>query len=393
MEEAIFGLGGSEGGGRLPLGRGAGSGLLHHLVDLLQRQTLGLGDQEVGVDPGSSAETTPDEEDGRLHVATVRSDHVGGDDGNDGVPQPVGGSGETNTTGADGQRENLANDDPSTRAPGGGEEEDEDGNEGNLRVDGRDVVGNEVGAAVSLEALLVSVVEALGDTDDSNEELADQHAESTPEEDGAAAEALDSPEGDGGGEDVDDGEDHGNQEAVGDGASRLEELGRVVEDEVDTGPLLHHLERGTEDGLAEVGVAVEQRSLEAVGPRSEPGGAGNQLTLVFLIGNDLGKLDLDVLGFLGLTAQARKRVGGLGEVALLDVVTRRVGEEKQTTGKDDSPDELNANGDAVVGRGLQLLGAIDNAGSQHDTDGNAELVTGDQSTTDLARALTEGITG
>lgn len=47
----------------LPLGGSAGSSLLHHLVDLLQGQALGLGNQEVGVDQGAGAETTPDEED------------------------------------------------------------------------------------------------------------------------------------------------------------------------------------------------------------------------------------------------------------------------------------------------------------------------------------------
>lgn len=35
--------------GRLPLGRQAGSSLGHHLVDLLERQTLGLWDEEVRV--------------------------------------------------------------------------------------------------------------------------------------------------------------------------------------------------------------------------------------------------------------------------------------------------------------------------------------------------------
>jgi hypothetical protein len=41
---------GSKGGVGLPLARGAGSGLLQHLVDLLEGKTLGLGDEEVGED-------------------------------------------------------------------------------------------------------------------------------------------------------------------------------------------------------------------------------------------------------------------------------------------------------------------------------------------------------
>lgn len=66
VELATLGAGsvGSEGPAGLPLGRGAGSGLLQHLVDLLKSETLGLGDEEVGVDKGAGAETAPDEEDG-----------------------------------------------------------------------------------------------------------------------------------------------------------------------------------------------------------------------------------------------------------------------------------------------------------------------------------------
>lgn len=75
----------SAGGERLagnPLGRGAGSRLLHHLVDLLEGQTLGLGDQEVGVHEGAGAKTAPDEEHRGLQVSVGLADHVGGDDGN-----------------------------------------------------------------------------------------------------------------------------------------------------------------------------------------------------------------------------------------------------------------------------------------------------------------------
>lgn len=74
---------GSEGGGWDPLGGGARGSFFHHLVDLLERKTLGLWHQEVGVDEGTGAETAPDEEDGRAEVALVLADHVRGDDSND----------------------------------------------------------------------------------------------------------------------------------------------------------------------------------------------------------------------------------------------------------------------------------------------------------------------
>lgn len=73
----------SEGAVGLPLGRGTGSGLLHHLVDLLQGETLGLGDQEVSVDEGAGAQRAPDEEHLGAEVTLVLVNHVGGDDGDD----------------------------------------------------------------------------------------------------------------------------------------------------------------------------------------------------------------------------------------------------------------------------------------------------------------------
>jgi hypothetical protein len=105
------------------------------------------------------------------------------------VPQPVGGGGKSNTAGADGEREDLANDDPGAGAPGAGEEEDEDGDEGDLGVDGRDV-----GCAGLTSGVGEGVVKANGDTDDGDEELADQHAEGTPDEERTATPLLNSVE-------------------------------------------------------------------------------------------------------------------------------------------------------------------------------------------------------
>lgn len=374
--------------GRAPLGRGPGSGLGHHLVDLLERQTLGLGNQEVGVDEGDGAETSPDEEDGGLEVTLVGTDHVGGDDGNDGVPEPVRGGGEGNTTRADGQREDLTDEDPGTRTPGGGEEEDEDGDERNLGVDGGDVVG--AGGAVGEGG---GVVESLSDTNDGNQELADQHTESTEEEKCAATELLHSVEGKRGGADVDQGEDEGDQEGVADGASRLQEGSGVVEDEVDTSPLLHHLERGTKDSLAKVGVGLEERTLEAVGPARDPATGGDKLALVLLVGNDLSKLEFNhgpELSSLGVgrvdTTNLHQSLLGLIGTAALDEVTRGVGKAGNTTTEDKTPGELDTDGDAVLASVTTTLDAVVDTGGKQETNGNAELVTGDERTTDLLGA-------
>jgi hypothetical protein len=82
VELATVGMADGAGEGLVgdPLGGGTGSGLLHHAVDLLERKTLGLGDQEPRVDESASTETGPDEEDRRSKVALIGVDHVGSDD-------------------------------------------------------------------------------------------------------------------------------------------------------------------------------------------------------------------------------------------------------------------------------------------------------------------------
>lgn len=85
QDTVLVGHLGGKGRRGLPAGRSARGGLLHHLVDLLQGEALGLGDEEVRVDEGACAQAAPDEEDGRLQVALVGVGHVRGDDGNDGL--------------------------------------------------------------------------------------------------------------------------------------------------------------------------------------------------------------------------------------------------------------------------------------------------------------------
>lgn len=73
----------SEGGVRHPLAGVARGGLLEHAVDLLERQALGFGNEEVAVHQADGAERAPDEEDLGAQVALGRADHVGGDDCDD----------------------------------------------------------------------------------------------------------------------------------------------------------------------------------------------------------------------------------------------------------------------------------------------------------------------
>lgn len=161
---------------------------------------------------------------------------------------------------------------------------------------------------------------------------------------------------------------------------------------IDTGiqenlPLLHHLKRSTEDGSAEVRLGFPEAALETVGPAAEPGGVGDESTLVFLIGNNLSQLGLDKLGVGGLATNAAEGRSSSVDSASLDKVSRRVGKEHKATTKNNSPDELKTDGDTVGGLGLELLGAVDDTGGEEETDGDAELISGNEGTTDLARAL------
>lgn len=232
----------------------------------------------------------------------------------------------------------------------------------------------------------MSLVETSGNTNDGDDELADQHAEGTPDEEGTTTEFLNSPEREGSRADVDEGEDERNQESVADGTGRLEERSRVVEDEVDTSPLLHHLERSTEDSLAEVAVLLPERTLEAVCPTRNPASGGDHGTLVLLVGNDLGKLGLNVVGVTGLATQSSQSAASSLNVTTLDEVARRVGEEEETTTKNDTEEELDTDGDTVRSSVVDVLGTVVDAGSQQETNCDTELVTSDKSTSDLARA-------
>lgn len=152
------------------------------------------------------------------------------------------------------------------------------GDECNLRVDSTRVVGTENWVASGrIIANAVGFVETSGDTDDSNDELTHSHTKSSPNEKRATAEDFHGIERNWGEDCVDQVENEGNEESIGNSTSRLEERRGVVEDEVDTwkpifntmislcassvgltSPLLHHLQRSTENGLPQVRVGLPQ---------------------------------------------------------------------------------------------------------------------------------------
>ncbi|KAH3668419.1 hypothetical protein OGAPHI_002173 [Ogataea philodendri] len=357
---------GSEGAVWLPLGRSQWSSLFKHLVNLLQSQTLGFWDQQNGVQQAASAQGSPDEEHLGSKVTLVLVGHVWSNNGDNTVPKPVGSGRETNTSGSDRQWEDLTDNNPGSWTPSRCKEEDVDADEGDHGTDS-------------------FVVVSINNTSNSNDELTHNHTESTVDHQWTTSNFLHGNERNWSGENVDDGGDHGNKELVANGAQFLEESGTEVEDEVDTGPLLHHLQRGTQDGLSEVGRWLSEATGEAGGPRANVTGGWDNALFVFVVGHNLGQFLLDVVAVDGLSSESGKNLSSLVELALLDVVSWGVWEQEQTTSQDDSPKQLQTNRNSVGARVGSVLGTVVNTGSHHQSDGDKELVTRNDSTSHLSR--------
>ena len=106
------------------------------------------------------------------------------------------------------------------------------------------------------------------DTDDANKELRCDHADRAPDEKGSAAPSVHGVESKRGAESIDESTEDRDQEGVVDCTQGGQEDVSEVEDEVDSGQLLHHLHQDTEQGSANVAATVLERSREAVGPAS-----------------------------------------------------------------------------------------------------------------------------
>lgn len=71
------------------------------------------------------------------------------------------------------------------------------------------------------------------------------------------------------------------------------------------------------------------------------------------------------------------------EVTFLDVVSRRLGKEEETDCKNDGPKHLDGDWNAVRASIHSFLGAIVDAGGEQDADGDTELVTRYDGSTNL----------
>lgn len=132
---------------------------------------------------------------------------------------------------------------------------------------------------------------------------------------------------------------------------------------------------------------MAETALEAVGPAAEPVGGWDKLSLVLLVGDYLGNLSLDILGVGWLTSKALESLARGFDVSSLDEVSWRVWQEHETASEDDSPSELDSDWDSVGTSVGSVLCSIDHARSEQQTDGNAELISCNQGTTDFLWTL------
>jgi hypothetical protein len=366
--------------------RARGQHVRVHDIDLLERETFGFGDTEVGEDQAAEAGRAPEEEDldAQVGVSGTGVDEIRGGVGNAKVPEPVGGDGERHRFRAHVEREDFTGDDPCDGTPGRGEESLHRRemmmmsiSNSLWRIQG---VTYDVDADEGDESVLTGCVTRRdGDTDDGDDELANGHTSRTPEQETPTTEALNAVHTRERHEAVDKVSSDLDKECVLD-AGLLEEGGTEVEDEVDTRELLPALDPDTGPSTqAETVVRVA----EAV-----PVGSLTQTALFLKVSTDLVQLELNFGVRLGETSETSDRAGSVSVTSTLDQITRRLGQEEHADGENKGPDELDGNGDAVSRVIITVLGCVQDDSSQEETDGNGPLVGTDDGTTDpLGSAL------
>jgi hypothetical protein len=104
--------------------------------------------------------------------------------------------------------------------------------------------------------------------------------------------------------------------------------------------------------------------------------------LELVVGLDLGELlndnrvvDIDA-------AETGKRLGSILVAVLLDEETGSLGQNDHSSDQNDGPGELNSDGDTVAAGIHAVLGGVVDNSSQQQTDGDGQLVSTDDSTTD-----------
>lgn len=327
-----------------------------HGVDLLEGATLGLVDEEEDNPDSGKAAGGKD-----VAVAEVNgAGDEGGEEGDEEVPGPVGGGGDSHAGSTVAEGVHLTADSPDDGTPGGGEADNEEA--------GEDYHGDTggVGRGVGVEDLVA---------DGGPDHEADEAPGGTGHETLAASVMLDNVQAGQSHAEVDSAQDDLGHVGVGK-TNTLEDGGTIVEDEVGTSELLQGLKTNAEHGTVE-----HARAGEDLVPGSLANGA-LLIELVLHIRHLLG--NNAVVG--GDTVELGHDLASLLNAAVTVSITRRLGEEQGADTEDERPSKANAHGDTPRGSGVEALSTeVDDVGDK-DTEGDEQLESADHGTTDLARS-------
>lgn len=120
-----------------------------------------------------------------------------------------------------------------------------------------------------------------------------------------------------------------------------------------------HLHENSHRSTTAVTAALPDRPLEAIGPPPNVAALWHNLQFIFVIGDDLRELILDVFGINRLASDRSKGLGSVLELALFDKVSWRFRKDEKADAQDQCPQELNRNGDPVRSTIVAALCRID----------------------------------
>lgn len=105
-----------------------------------------------------------------------------------------------------------------------------------------------------------------------------------------------------------------------------------------------------------------------------------------MVGNDLRKLFTNIQRIEWLPANSGQSGCGLLQLASFHKVARGIREKSQTRSEDECPQELHGDWNAVRSRVASILRGVHDAVGQQDTNGDTELVPGDECSTHFLRS-------
>lgn len=324
-----------------------------HGVNLLKGTALGLVDEEEDDEDGSETAAGEDVTVTEVNGAVDERSEEGDEE----VPGPVGGGGNTHAGSTVTEGVHLTTDGPDNGTPGSGETDNKEAGEDNHSNTGR------VGRGVGVQNLVAN---------GSPDHEANEHPGGTDHETIAASIVLNNIQARQGHTEVDSAKNDLGDERVAQ-TDTLEDAGSVVEDEVGTGQLLQRLQSDSKHSTVE-----HARTSENL----VPGSIASVLLLVQLLLH-IGHL-LSNNAVVGRdTVELRHDVASLLNTTVTVGITRGLGQEESTDTQDQGPGETDTHGDTPRSTGVDVHSTVVDDVGDEDTEGDEQLEGTDHGTTDL----------